>query len=171
MTTLMTHSLKESTPPTKSFERVVSPEGFDKTVVTPAAGRGNCLIFNFEDFATRSVPVPPKYTSITDVVNELESTEEGRVGMEDARRWVADTFHSEDAMTVRTLRLKMGWSQTHLAEKLGTSQSHIARIERGTENLYVQTCRRLCEAFHIDMNTLDQALQNQEQGCRTRMKR
>lgn len=171
MTTRMIPSLKESRLPTKSFEAVVPPKGFDKPFVTPAAGRGNCLIFNFEDFAIPSIPVPPKYTSITDVVNELESTEEGRVGMEDARKWVAGTFHSDDGMTLRTLRLKRGWSQIHLADKLGTSQSHIARLERGTENVYIQTCRRLCDVFHIDMNTLDQALKNQEQAGGKGMKR
>jgi transcriptional regulator with XRE-family HTH domain len=63
---------------------------------------------------------------------------------------------------VRALRLRRGWSQSQLAEAIKTSQSHIARIERGTENVTIQTCRRLCAALGIDMNTLDQALRRQE---------
>ena len=48
------------------------------------------------------------------------------------------------------------------AKALGTSQSHVARIERGTENLAIETCRRLCGVLGIDMNTLDQSLRRQE---------
>ncbi len=171
MTIQTTPSPRESLPPTRSFETFVAPKGSVTPVVTPTAERGACLVFNYDDFANPSVPMPPKYTSITDFVNELESTEEGRIGMQDARKWIADTFHSKDGITIRIMRLKMGWSQIHLADRLGTSQSHVARIERGTENLYIQTCRRLCDAFNIDMNTLNQALKNQEQGFINKVKR
>jgi transcriptional regulator with XRE-family HTH domain len=60
------------------------------------------------------------------------------------------------------LRLRKGWSQTQLANELGTSQPHIARIERGTENVTIETCRRLCRVLGIDMNRLDAALRRQE---------
>jgi transcriptional regulator with XRE-family HTH domain len=71
-------------------------------------------------------------------------------------------LHGEGGDTVKTLRLRRGWSQTQLAEAIGSSQSHVARIERGRENLSIQTCRRLCEALGVDMNTLDAALRRQE---------
>jgi len=63
---------------------------------------------------------------------------------------------------VHTLRLRKGWSQARLAAELGTSQSYIARIERGKENLTVKTCRKLSWALGIDLNTLDQMLRRQE---------
>ena len=63
---------------------------------------------------------------------------------------------------MRTLRLRKGWSQSRLAKALETSQSHVARIERGTENLTIETCRKISKALEIDMNTLDQALKRQE---------
>jgi transcriptional regulator with XRE-family HTH domain len=87
---------------------------------------------------------------------------QGRAALESGRRWIAEAFYPGDGDTVRTLRLRMGWSQTRLAEALGTSQSHVARIERGTENLAIQTCRKLAAALDIDLNTLDQALKRQE---------
>jgi transcriptional regulator with XRE-family HTH domain len=60
------------------------------------------------------------------------------------------------------LRLRKGWSRTRLAEALRTSQSHVARIERGTENLTIETCRKLAKALDIDLNALDLALRRQE---------
>jgi len=82
--------------------------------------------------------------------------------LEEGRRWVARTFYGEEGDTVRTLRLRKGWSQTRLAEALGTSQSHVARIERGTENLTIETCRKLGMVLDVDMNTLDAMLRRQE---------
>lgn len=108
-------------------------------------------------------PVPANYVAIDDLVSEFEGDVEARVALERGRRWVAETFYANDGETVRTLRLRKGWSQAQLADALATSQSHIARIERGTENLTISTCRRLCKALDIDMNTLDNSLQQQEE--------
>ncbi len=170
MTTSKILSRKEFNAPTKNFETVIPPKGFVTPVVNPTSGKGGCVIFNYEEFANPPIAIPPKYTAIADVVREFESTEQGRIAMEDARKWIGKTFHSEEGMTVRSMRLKMGWSQIQLARKLGTSQSHIARIERGSENLYIDTCRRLCDVFKIDMNMLNQALQNQKQNHKKRVK-
>jgi len=90
--------------------------------------------------------------------------------LEEARQWVADTLHVEDGDTVRTIRLRKGWSQTRLATEISTSQSHVARIERGTENLAVGTCRKLCSALEIDMNALDKALRHQEALAQAKQK-
>lgn len=95
-------------------------------------------------------------------MGEWEQDDRRRAALEAGRQWVADAFYSEDGDTVRTLRLHKGWSQARLATELGTSQSHIARIERGTENLTIETCRKLSRALGIDLNTLDQALRRQE---------
>lgn len=169
MTTSKTLSRKEFNAPTKNFETVIPQKGLVTPVVTPTSGKGSCVIFSYEEFANPPVAIPKKYTAITDIVRELERTEQGRVAMEDARKWIGETLHSEEDMTVRSMRLKKGWSQIQLARKLGTSQSHIARIERGSENLYIDTCRRLCDVFKIDMNMLNQALQNQEQNHKKRV--
>jgi ribosome-binding protein aMBF1 (putative translation factor) len=105
---------------------------------------------------------------IGQLLDEWERDDQGRAALESGRRWVAETFYNEDGDTVRTLRLRMGWSQTRLADALGTSQSHIARIERGTENLTIETCRKLASALAIDLNTLDQALKRQEAIARAK---
>jgi ribosome-binding protein aMBF1 (putative translation factor) len=143
-----------SSPPMKTFEQNITP------VTTSDASR--CLIFNIPEHPKHSIEASPKHRRISELAAEWARDEQRRKALEDARHWVADTVHSQDGDTVRTLRLRKGWSQSQLAEAISSSQSHIARIERGAENLAVQTCRRLCKALDIDLNTLDQALRRQE---------
>ncbi len=143
-----------SSAPTKRFEIFGKPA--TATTVT------RCQVFAFEAYAAPQPQAPAKHTSIKDLIGKWERDSKKRAALEEGRRWVADTFHGEDGDTVRTLRLRKGWSQTRLAEALGTSQSHVARIERGTENLAIETCRKLCAALDIDMNTLNLALARQE---------
>jgi transcriptional regulator with XRE-family HTH domain len=104
------------------------------------------------------------------LIREWETDEKKRAALEEGRRWVADTFHCDDGETVRTLRLRKGWSQSQLAKMLGTSQSHVARIERGTENLTIETCRKLSATLDIDLNTLDLALKRQEAIAQAKQK-
>lgn len=106
--------------------------------------------------------ISDSYLTVDDFVQKFEDDEILRPELETARHWVADTFYGDDGDTIRTIRLRKGWSQTTLANELGTSQSHVARIEKGTENIHIQTCRRLCSALSIDMNTVDEYLRRQE---------
>jgi transcriptional regulator with XRE-family HTH domain len=80
----------------------------------------------------------------------------------EARTELSEELLLDGASTLRTMRLQKGLSQTKLAAMLGTSQSHVARIERGTENVSIQTCRKLREALGVDMNALNEALLRQE---------
>ena len=141
-----------SSKPTTTFE--------DKTVKTTTS-QNDCILISMVPVLPQT-KVPPKHSSIGDLVTRWEQDNERRTRLEEARQWFADTFHAGEKDTIRTMRLRKGMSQAQLAEKIGTSQSHIARIERGTENVHIETCRRLCEALQIDMNTLDHALRQQE---------
>ena len=153
-----TRPVSVSSAPTTRFERTLGqPDAaVETTTFTP------CQILFFEDYTTPPPPAPARHQTLEQLMNEWEQDEEWHAAMAEARHWVAEQFYAEDGDTVRSLRLRKGWSQSRLAEALGTSQSHIARIERGTENLALETCRKLCNALGIDMNTLDLALKNQE---------
>lgn len=154
-----TSLLVASSQRTKTFEkRIVAP---GMTVDATSAVQP-CVVFRLDDYAIPKVETPAHHKSINDLVGKWSKDETRRAALEQARRWVADSFHSEEGDTVRMLRLRKGWSQAQLAAELGTSQPHVARIERGTENLTIDTCRRLCTALGIDMNTLDAALRRQE---------
>lgn len=121
-----------------------------------------CQVYLLDEHTRTTAVTPSKHTPIHELIAEWEQDGSRRVAMEEARRWAATTLHDDACDTVRTLRLRKGWSQARLAEEMGTSQSHVARIERGTENVLIDTCRRLAMALAIDMNTLDQALRLQE---------
>lgn len=158
--TASTPSLSASSVPTKSFEEVVSPPGAIPSTKTTT--RTHCQVFAFQDYSLLPPPIPARHTTIRDLVGQWEQDPNKRSMLEEGRRWVARTFYGEEGDTVRTLRLRKGWSQTRLAEALGTSQSHVARIERGTENLTIETCRKLGMVLDVDMNTLDAMLRRQE---------
>jgi DNA-binding transcriptional regulator YiaG len=53
----------------------------------------------------------------------------------------------EIAYAILQLRKKLKLSQKELARKIGTSQSNVARIESGSENLTVQTLQRIAQAY------------------------
>lgn len=164
--TTATPSVNASSAPMKNFEKVVSPPG----TTTATTSHTRCQVFVFETPVCLPPQTPAKYRSVRALVEQWEQVQEKRDALEKGRRWIADTFYGEDGDTVRTLRLRKGWSQTRFAEVLGTSQSHVARIERGTENLSVETCRKLAAALDIDMNTLDQMLRRQEAIAKARKK-
>ena len=121
-----------------------------------------CLMYKFEDYGVAKPAPPPNFKHLSKVLADSEARPERKAALAEARKWLAEEFHSDSSDTVRSLRLQNGWSQVMLAEMLGTSQPHIARIEKGTENLSIETCRKLCAVFKIDMNTLNQLLRNQE---------
>lgn len=52
---------------------------------------------------------------------------------------------------VRDARVKRGWTQQHLADVLGTSQSAVHRIEDGQQNLSLGTIGRLAEALEAPL--------------------
>ena len=157
--TLAMNSLDASSQLTKTSEKPVPVHG---AVAEATSKASQCVVFRFDDHTTPRVETPPNHVAVGDMVAKWEKDEQRGKAIKEARAWVADTFHAEDGDTVRTLRLRKGWSQIQLSKELGTSQSHVARIERGTENLVIETCRRLCGVLGIDMNTLDQALRRQE---------
>lgn len=107
-------------------------------------------------------PAPARHTSVKDLVAKFERNPASREAIQEGRQWVADKFYDEEGLTVRSLRLMKGWSQTRLSVEAETSQSHISRIERGSEDVRVQTLRKLASALDVDMNTLNEALLRQE---------
>ncbi len=53
----------------------------------------------------------------------------------------------EIAYALLQMRKKSKLSQAQVAKKLGTSQSNIARIEAGNENVTVQTLEKFAKAY------------------------
>jgi len=154
-----TNSLNASSKPTRPFERLIGEQAVAHEATSPHV---RYKVYSIDAYTQPPVDVPAKHTAIGDLVAHWGKNEERQAYIQDARRWIADTLHEGEGVTVRTLRLRKGWSQARLAEVIGSSQSHIARIERGTENLAIETCRRISVALGVDMNILNEALHRQE---------
>ena len=89
------------------------------------------------------------------------SASEGAIS--EATRWVHSAFYSGQPDTLRSYRLSAGLSQVQLAQRMATKQSHVSRIENGSEsNMTWDLAQRLRKALGIDMNSLEKALENQQ---------
>ena len=90
----------------------------------------------------------PDSTGINEFVRSLEA--EGYAPLiSDGRRAVAEWFDPKPSL--RRLRLMAGLSQEQLAERMGTSQAQIARMESGRQDLQISTVRRLAEALGVNV--------------------
>lgn len=112
-----------------------------------------CEVYNFESYQDSVHNPSDAGTKLGKLLDDWGQDLETRDAISEARKWVSSTYY-EDQDSIRRLRLAKGLSQSDLAKLLGTSQPHIARIEKGTENIQLSTCRRLCSALDIDLNTL-----------------
>lgn len=128
------------------------------TTVEPASLR-NVI---FKDFSvTEGVPLSPSYTSIGKYIETQEKDNARRIALENARREIAERFYSKTPASIATLRLKKGWSQKRLADEIGTSQPHIARIEAGREDIRLSTIKKLAVAFDIPASEFITIFENQ----------
>lgn len=70
----------------------------------------------------------------------------------------------EGGVTMTSLRMSAGLTQTQLADKVGQKQSNISLYESGLRtDMKRETMRVFCVALGCDMNTLDEALENSAQ--------
>ncbi|SDF72095.1 Helix-turn-helix domain-containing protein [Onishia taeanensis] len=140
-----------SWPPTKTFDQ--------SNAATTSSAPGK--IISFEKHRYPSISAPAGYTAIEDVVAKSESNPRKKAALARARAKLAGKLQGDEGDTIRTVRLRLGWSQAKLADLLGSSQSHVARIERGSENVAWETMKKLCKALQVDMNTMDEMLTRQ----------
>ena len=59
--------------------------------------------------------------------------------------------HKKIGRQIRELRLLRGWKQYELADKVGLSRPAICNIESGKRSLTLNTLKRFCEVFEIDI--------------------
>lgn len=109
------------------------------------------------------VDVPPalcsidsEFEDIDDLAAAAERNDVRRPFIEEARRKIAQSF-PQATSGIAMLRLAKGWSQRRLAEELGTSQPHVARIEGG-QDIMLDTASRLARAFGVTLDDIDAAM-------------
>ena len=60
--------------------------------------------------------------------------------------------HKQIGRQIRELRIRRGWKQYELADKVGMSRPAICNIEAGKRSLTLNTLKRFCEVFGIDIS-------------------
>ena len=118
---------------------------------------GTCEVVVLDQSRPREEALP-NHVSLDDLESRLLAIPGMQKHMASARPWVAETLY-KDEKTLRALRLRSGLTQSQLAAKIGTSQPHMARMERGSGDVMRDTMRKLASALSVDMNTIDEALQ------------
>lgn len=58
----------------------------------------------------------------------------------------------EVVKTIISQRIKYGWSQSQLAEAIGSRQPVISRLERGEGNPSLQTLQRIAKALGLSLH-------------------
>lgn len=136
---------------------------------SPAAS-SKCEVIKLDEFNTASTATPESFRSLDEIVREAERDSKRRLALQKARKKLTKTVYKDEPGTIRTLRLKKGWSQQELADRAKTKQPYIARIESGYTDIRFSTCLRLCDALGIDLNTLGAALSKQKEIDELRIK-
>jgi DNA-binding XRE family transcriptional regulator len=67
--------------------------------------------------------------------------------LSEGRKWAAEVLYAEHPESLKTLRLKMGYSQVQLAEKIGMKQPNICEFEAGKRKPNIDTLVRLADAL------------------------
>lgn len=102
--------------------------------------------------------IPENCVSVDDLIERWKSSNKDHSLLSAAREWVADKLYGDQPGSLRSLRLRKGMSQTDLAQIVGTSQSHIARIEQKSDDIRLSTARKIADALEISLDDLNHAL-------------
>lgn len=132
--------------------------GEQSTAVPAPGSRANILTFEIKGSTSA---LAGKHTDFDRLMDELESDPKNSQDLAEAGTWVARTFYPGDR-TIRTARLEKGLSQKKLAVLLGTSQPHVATMEKGCVDLMMSTAIKLCAILEIEMNELPEMLDRQK---------
>lgn len=139
------HARKGSWPLTMNLESETTEQPIQGIAPLPTSGRANLSIVTVGP----NIPMPPRYADIDEVVARAEKDPRRKAALVRARERLAETAYKGRAKgSIASIRLKRGWSQNDLSVVMGTSQSHIARIESG-DDVRISTVVKLAAALKI----------------------
>lgn len=102
--------------------------------------------------------MPERACSAGSLLKKWEAAGRGEV-IRQGRARLASRVQQSEGLTLRAMRVGRNMSQSEVAEEVGTSQPHIARLEAGRVDPGRSMMRRLASLFGVDMNAIDSALE------------
>ncbi|RYY22392.1 MAG: helix-turn-helix domain-containing protein [Sphingomonadales bacterium] len=106
------------------------------------------------------VPLPDGTSDLFAFLDEFDDDPVIAELLPDARKEVGQSFETQEGLTIRVLRMRMGMSQADLARALNTSQPAISAIENRARKPGEDNIRDLARVLKVDFNTLMEALGN-----------
>jgi len=131
------------------------PNTVDESTLTSSSATATVIWVDL--FQPRDVPIPADFEDLDEIIARDEKVPARRAKLEQARKSLAAREPGRIA-GLAALRLRKGWSQKRLADEVGTSQPHIARLEIGNEDILMSTARKLAEALGVPIEEIDAAL-------------
>ncbi|MHB1587725.1 MAG: helix-turn-helix transcriptional regulator [Acidiferrobacteraceae bacterium] len=123
----------------------------------PSAASGG--VVKFANFDSPQHVASDGFVAIDDLIAQRESDDTKRRALQEARAWLAAKINGQSGnKSIAQMRLDKGWSQRRLAEALGTSQPHVARIESGREDVRLSTMERLATALDVTVEDIASTL-------------
>lgn len=110
-------------------------------------------------------PLPHGFTEIDDVVAKSENNPRRAAALARARGRIAEKLNESGApVTLASLRLRAGLSQSKVASSIGNSQSSYSLIESGQRgDIFLSTTKKLATLFGVSLDEIDQAIENSKQ--------
>ena len=128
----------------------------DYVETAPVSKKSTVVYAEFS--AVDSHSLPEDFIEIDEFVSEQEKDPQFENALKQSRRLIADKIYPEPE-TISKLRLERGLSQKQLADLIGSSQPHIARIESGREDIRLSTVKKLSEALDLSVSEVIDALE------------
>jgi len=149
--TQTTHAFNDSLKLTKTSSPELPATYAGEVGPQPTTDAQPCVVIEIS-VAQQVEQLPNGFTSIDTIAERFEQAPETKKAMVRARQWLAR--HKDEGPTLRTLRLRKGWSQATLGKKVGMTQAHIARLESGKCDAQLTTVARLADALGVNPKTL-----------------
>ena len=106
-------------------------------------------------------PLSQGFKEIGEIVNSFEHDTSRAEMLAKARKRFAQTCNDVGMpLTIASLRLRSGLSQTKVALLLGNSQSSYSLIEAGQREMLYKTFEKLVDIFQVSRDELAQAIKN-----------
>jgi len=112
-------------------------------------------------FVQAKVDLPGKDFSV--FMKEIEADSEKAELLKNARMELSERLSDTGAFPLSKLRLSKGLSQSQVAEKMGVSQAHVAKVENGDGNVRVDTIEKFADALGESFSVVSSAFYLQRQ--------
>ncbi|BBI99196.1 hypothetical protein FGKAn22_08890 [Ferrigenium kumadai] len=104
-----------------------------------------------------------KSKDIDDLIGELLAQNEALDSdLQSARKVVADVLYEDQPDSLKVLRLRAGYSQAQLAEKVGMKQPNICEFEAGKRKPSADTLKRLSDVLGITADVILRSINKTE---------